>query len=214
MKCHACGAGNSDEAAFCQKCGAALTGHPPGGPGNARTTAAEGLRAAANTAGKGSDPEEKLWTGGFSGKAMLGTWLAALVLSLGLIVLATLMPIPVLPLVVAGVIALLWLYAVGVFIVRRLSVHYTLTNQRFLHESGLFTRTTDRIEVIDIDDVTFRQGMIERMLGVGTIQLDSSDRTHPRLVLAGIDNVKVVSGMIDDVRRKERRRRGIHIEQV
>jgi uncharacterized membrane protein YdbT with pleckstrin-like domain len=115
---------------------------------------------------------------------------------------------------VAGVIALLWIYAVGVFIVRRLSVHYTLTNQRFLHESGLFTRTTDRIEVIDIDDVTFRQGMIERMLGVGTIQLDSSDRTHPRLVLAGIDNVKVVSGMIDDVRRKERRRRGIHIEQV
>ena len=77
-----------------------------------------------------------------------------------------------------------------------------------------YRRQIGTFEVIDIDDVTFRQGMIERMLGVGTIQLDSSDRTHPRLVLAGIDNVKVVSGMIDDVRRKERRRRSIHIEQV
>ena len=53
----------------------------------------------------------------------------------------------------------------------------------------MFTRTTDRIEVIDIDDVTFRQGMVERALGVGTIVIESSDRTHPRLVLAGIDNV-------------------------
>lgn len=214
MKCHACGAGNADEAAFCQKCGVSLTGQPPGGPSNARPTAADGLRAAATSAGKGSEQEEKLWTGGFSGKAMLGTWFAALLLSIGLVVLAMLMPIPVLPFIVSGVIALLWIYAIGVFIVRRLSVHYTLTNQRFLHESGLFTRTTDRIEVIDIDDVTFRQGMVERALGVGTIVIESSDRTHPRLVLAGIDNVKVVAGMIDDVRRKERRRRGIHIEQV
>ncbi|MFM7074180.1 MAG: PH domain-containing protein [Planctomycetota bacterium] len=214
MKCQACGAGNSDEASFCQKCGAPLAGHPPGGPANARHTAADGLRAAATIAGKGSEAEEKLWTGGFSAKAMLGTWFAALALTLALIVLSVLLPIPVLPFVVGGVVFLLWIYAIGAFVVRRLSVHYTLTNQRFLHESGLFTRTTDRIEVIDIDDVTFRQGVVERALGVGTIEIESSDRTHPRLVLAGIDNVKVVAGMIDDVRRKERRRRGIHIEQV
>jgi uncharacterized membrane protein YdbT with pleckstrin-like domain len=214
MKCQACGAGNSDEAAFCQKCGASLTGHPPGGPGNAQNTAAAGLRAAATIAGKGSETEEKLWIGGFSAKAMLGTWFAALALTLGLIVLSLLLPIPVLPFIVGGVVFLLWAYAIGAFFVRRLSVHYTLTNQRFLHESGLFTRVTDRIEVIDIDDVTFRQGMIERMLGVGTIEIESSDRTHPRLVLAGIDDVKHVAGIIDDVRRKERRRRGIHIEQV
>jgi len=75
-------------------------------------------------------------------------------------------------------------------------------------------RTTDRIEVIDIDDVTYRQGIVERALGVGTILLESSDRTHPTLILSGIDDVQRVAGLIDDVRRKERRRRGIHIEQI
>jgi hypothetical protein len=32
------------------------------------------------------------------------------------------------------------------------------------------------------------------------------------LLLAGIDQVQRVSGMIDDVRRKERRKRSLHID--
>jgi hypothetical protein len=66
--------------------------------------------------------------------------------------------------------------------------------------------------VIDIDDVTYVQGVIQRMLGVGKVQLRSKDRSHPQLILAGIDQVQRVSGMIDDVRRKERRKRSLHID--
>jgi hypothetical protein len=66
--------------------------------------------------------------------------------------------------------------------------------------------------LIDIDDVAFSQGLIQRMLGVGTIRVTSSDRSHPTLALLGIDEVDRVSGMIDDARRKERRRRSLHIE--
>lgn len=217
MKCHACGAENSDDASFCQNCGASLKGQAANGGANSRAAdiiQAASAQAAGGGSGRGNEPEEHLWTGGFAAKAMIGTWFAALGLSVGLIVLSLLLPIPVLPLIVGGVVSLLWIYAIGAYFVRRLSVLYTLTNQRFLHESGLLSRVTDRIEVIDIDDVTFRQGMFERMLGVGTIEIESSDRTHPRLVLAGIDDVKRVAGLIDDVRRKERRRRGLHIEQV
>jgi hypothetical protein len=73
---------------------------------------------------------------------------------------------------------------------------------------------TDRIEVIDIDDVTYEQGLVQRMLGVGTIRIASSDRTHPELVLSGIDGVQQVADTIDDIRRKERRKRGLHIESI
>jgi hypothetical protein len=49
---------------------------------------------------------------------------------------------------------------------------------------------------------------------VGTIHISSSDRTHPELLLLGIDDVKRVADLIDDVRRKERRQRGLHIEAI
>ena len=94
-----------------------------------------------------------------------------------------------------------WGYNLIKLIHRRLSVSYVLTNQRFIHESGVLRRITDRIEVIDIDDITFEQGVVERIVGVGTIKIASSDHTHPELLLFGIENVSQVSGLIDDTRR-------------
>ena len=60
---------------------------------------------------------------------------------------------------------LLWAYQGIRYAVRRLGLHYRLTNQRFFHESGIFRRTTNRIEVIDMDDITFEQGFVDRFFG-------------------------------------------------
>jgi hypothetical protein len=88
-----------------------------------------------------------------------------------------------------------------------------LTSQRFVHQSGIIRRVTDRIEVIDFDDITFVQGIVDRMTNVGTISIVSGDPTDPRLVLQGIENVAHVAHLMDDARRAERRRRGLHIDQ-
>ena len=151
------------------------------------------------------DSEEDLWSGGYSPKAMVGT----------LVLL-------VLPAIVSQMtfghamlaIAAIWVIGVIRYTWRRLGVHYHLTTQRFIHQTGLLTRQTDRIEVIDIDDVSFTQGPVQRMFGVGTIRLTGSDRTHPHLSMDGIANVTDVAGLIDDIRRKERRRRSLHIESI
>jgi uncharacterized membrane protein YdbT with pleckstrin-like domain len=111
-------------------------------------------------------------------------------------------------------IPVLWVFLIGMLAYKKVSVHYELTNQRFIHKAGILKRVTDRIEVIDIDDVRYEQGIVQRMLGVGTIRISSSDRSHPELVLSGIDEVARIADMIDDVRRKERRRRGLHIESI
>ncbi|MFI4875515.1 MAG: PH domain-containing protein, partial [Blastopirellula sp. JB062] len=115
---------------------------------------------------------------------------------------------------VVGVVALIWIFLLARLLWRKWSVQYELTTQRFVHQHGILNRTTDRIEVIDIDDVTFTQSIFDRMFGVGTITVTSSDRTHPTLVLDGIEDVKRVADLIDGARRKERIRRGIHIEAV
>ncbi len=160
--------------------------------------------------------ERSLWQGGYSSKAMYGTWIVA-----GVITVAALALVLIYgrqqpnALMITGAILLLgWCAVIGLYLSRRWGVHYELTTQRFVHQDGIFVRRSNRIEVIDIDDVSFTQGIIQRMLGVGTIIITSSDRSHPELVIQGIDRVPEIASLIDDVRREERRRRSLHIESV
>jgi uncharacterized membrane protein YdbT with pleckstrin-like domain len=105
--------------------------------------------------------------------------------------------------------------SLGLFLVyQRLSLRYRLTTYRFFHERGLLARQSDRIEVIDIDDVTVQQSFIQRIVGIGTVVIRSSDQTNPTLRLPAIDNVKAVADLIDATCRAERQRRAIHIESV
>ena len=165
-----------------------------------------------------SDPERSLWKGGFSAKAMYGTWIACTILTLVAVVAAALLAkgdsANTLWMITLALVMLMWCYAICVYFYRRLGMHYELTTQRFIHQAGLLNRTTDRIEVIDIDDVSYSQGIVQRMLGVGKIRISSSDRTHPELLLYGIDRVPEIATLIDDVRREERRRRSLHIESI
>jgi membrane protein YdbS with pleckstrin-like domain len=108
----------------------------------------------------------------------------------------------------------MWIFLLLRLIYLQLSVHYTLTSQRFIHERGLLWRQQDRIETIDVDDVTVQQGPVQRMLGIGTVRITSSDRTTPEFMIVGIENVRQVAAMIDETRRAERRKRGVHIESV
>ena len=96
-----------------------------------------------------------------------------------------------------------WLYFFMVLCYRRMSVHYLLTTQRFIHESGILRRVNNRIEVLDMDDITFEQSLFERLAGVGNIRIMSHDRSDPELVLRGIDNVPEVTRLIDDARLAE-----------
>ena len=162
------------------------------------------------------EPEEELWNGGYSAKAMVGTWILLATLSVLAVVLAviTIVGAPIPFPVSLGIIVVMWFVGAVVYLLRRFGVHYELTNQRFIHQTGILTRNTDRIEVIDIDDVSFTQGPIQRIFGVGKITITSSDRSHPNLDMIGIAEVKSVAGLIDDVRRRERRRRSLHIEAI
>lgn len=161
------------------------------------------------------DPENDLWSGSYSHLAMIGTWIGGVVATIAAVVIALLVNAPgsAWLWVLAGV-GLMWLLMAAWYGYRRLSVHYQLTDQRLVTESGLLWRTVDRVELIDVDDVTYRQGPVERLLGVGTITVSSSDRTSPELLLPGIENVRDVADTIDDARRAERRSRGLHIESV
>jgi uncharacterized membrane protein YdbT with pleckstrin-like domain len=213
MLCQSCKTELPADAKFCPKCGKPLTSSAaPPVPTQSPADQLKNAMPAQNDAQQGV--EEALWQGGYSGKAMIGSWLAAGLATVLVVVIAILARQA--PVAWGGVILILLIWAILAvrLAYRKLGVHYSLTNQRFVHQKGILKRVTDRIEVIDIDDVTYEQSIIQRMVGVGTIKLLSSDRSHPELVLRGVDNVQRIADVIDNARREERRRRGVHIEAI
>jgi len=223
MRCSSCGAEVIAEAVYCHRCGQRIEepgGESPTLPNGAEASEslprgpAETLRAGAATQSS-AEPERELWRGGYSPKAMLSGWLISGLVDVALLVIGfywgfsakgwlILLPLMTLP----------WLYFAALLGYRRLSVRYQLTTQRFQHETGILWRVTNCIETIDMDDITFSQGPLERLVGVGTIRIISSDRSHPELLLSGIAEVQAVAEKFDSARRTERRRRSIHLEQI
>jgi membrane protein YdbS with pleckstrin-like domain len=231
MKCTACGTEVVDTSVFCHRCGARLdlqgpaltnASDPPAGDvpetqtSEADQVVSSRVRAAVGPAGQADeDIERDLWQGGYCGKAMMGTWIVSSLATMALAIAAILLgnrPIVWWTVVVAVV--LLWGYEFVVFAGRRLGVHYRLTSQRFFHEKGILVHTTDLIEVIDMDDITFSQTLVDRVFGVGTIRIVSSDRSHPDLSIHGIADVKNVAAKMHEARHTERVRRGLHIESI
>jgi len=161
------------------------------------------------------DVERELWSDTFSAKALINAWVAAIGATLALPLGGAWFQISAFGWqVLVGAIGCLWFGLLAYVFFQKLDVFYVLTNQRLLHQHGILTRYTYRIEVIDIDDVSYRQGLIERLVGVGTIEVVSSDETDPVFQLRGIDGVHRVAEQIDEARRAERIRRGLHLESV
>jgi uncharacterized membrane protein YdbT with pleckstrin-like domain len=215
MNCEACGEALSADAMFCPKCGerrrdAATPADP------AAMTGVEKLRstmASKMIDPRADEPEHVLWQGSYSPKAMVGGWLLSLIVTIVAFVAGAFFP-PAGWFVAAVISAAIWVAHLGLLIYQRLSHEYQLTSQRFIHASGMLRRVTDRVEVIDIDDIQVTQGFVERFLGVGTIRILSSDVTSPLTTLIGIADVTRIATLIDDTRRAERRKRSVHIESV
>lgn len=225
-QCPECGQSVDVEALFCQKCGTRLSvtpGEQSLGDGEASSSARaeSGSRAFRNrmTRDRWEDKdseEELLWEGGFSGRSMLGSWALALLVTLAAITLAVMLPSTV-PYRWTGatlVILVAWCLPLLRLAYRKLSIRYRVTSHRLFHEEGILWRTTNRVELIDVDDVTVKQSIFGRIMNVGTVRLESSDRTDPELYLLGIEDPMEVAEKIDTARRRERTRRGIHIEAI
>ncbi len=168
-------------------------------------------------------PEEELWTGGYSSHAMTGSFILALLLCIAAFIAGAFFP-PFGWMVAAGFAVLLFAYLGVVLLYRRMSVSYRLTSQRLIIERGVLGRTNDRVLVIEIDDLSVKQGAFERMFNVGSIVLDTKDKntldgTSPNsavragegvLTMSGIENPSHVADLIDEARHAERARRGLY----
>jgi membrane protein YdbS with pleckstrin-like domain len=66
------------------------------------------------------------------------------------------------------------------------SLRYRISNYRIDFERGILSRKIDTLELWHVEDISFRQNVFDRILGVGTIVVISHDETTPRLEMQGL----------------------------
>jgi membrane protein YdbS with pleckstrin-like domain len=98
--------------------------------------------------------------------------------------------------IAASALAGVLLIALLVAWIRIRSTRYTVTNQRVLIEQGIFSKTVDEIDLRYVDDSSFGQSLLDRVLGIGSVTLMSSDASTPRFVLRSIRDPRGVREMI------------------
>lgn len=165
--------------------------------------------------GHSTADEQELWQGDYSMKAMAGIGAGLILLTIAAVVVGVVLGAEWTGwMVILGVAGLSWLAYFAVSLYRKFSFHYELTTHRLKHREGFLFRSMDRIELIDVSDVILKMGPIQTLMNVGNIHVVSSDISHPLLVMWGIPNAKKIADLVDNARREERRKRGLHVHSI
>jgi uncharacterized membrane protein YdbT with pleckstrin-like domain len=77
------------------------------------------------------------------------------------------------------------------------STTYRLTSERLITERGIFSKTTDTLELYRVRDMQVTQPFAQRLLGLHTIHLLTADTSTPSVVL---DYIPVALGLPDKFR--------------
>jgi membrane protein YdbS with pleckstrin-like domain len=92
---------------------------------------------------------------------------------------------------------------------------FELTTQRFKTTSGVFTKTTETLELYRVKDIETRQPFFSRLVGIENVQMTTSDASSPVVL---VDAVPSSVGFADKLRnqveviRQQKRVREIDIE--
>ena len=206
MSCPKCNSDLPEGSAFCNKCGAALSGAAAPHPLSAPLPPSQ-------------EPEQELWKGRFSGKAQGHWWVLWFLAMPALVFLWFKVPDDVKNgpyarwvFVAAAVIPVLLI--VWSLMVEKLSTRYRLTTHRLFKEDGFLSRHLNEIELVRVDDVAVRQNVVQRIFNVGIVTVIAPhDQTEPRMELVGIENPIEVKEMIrNNVRR--RRTGSLNVENL
>jgi uncharacterized membrane protein YdbT with pleckstrin-like domain len=106
-------------------------------------------------------------------------------------------------LVVAAVAIVLLMWWLMLPILAWRTTVYELTTRRMRLRDGILTRNGRDIPLSRITDVSFRKGVLDRLLGCGTLVVESAGE-HGELALTNIPHVEQVSAMLFQLVEEER----------
>lgn len=177
MFCTKCGADNSDEAIYCQKCGTLLEAEE-------QTRIARSIKTEIIDS---EDTERQIFTirptlmfvkVGY-GLAVLGAFL--------LVFLFSFTDLSAWYSVIAGLSLLL---IPAYFHIKQKLVSYTLTDAKIMIDEGLISHTTRNVPLRTIQDVTVTATVPQRLLGFGDLIIENAGETDGKIILKNINSPK------------------------
>ena len=73
---------------------------------------------------------------------------------------------------------------------------YTLTNKRVTAKAGIISRQVNEVGIRDIKSINVKQGIFERLFGLGTVEIASAGTAGIEVTFAGVSNPMRVRDLI------------------
>ncbi|MDO4778244.1 MAG: PH domain-containing protein [Tissierellia bacterium] len=86
---------------------------------------------------------------------------------------------------------------------------YSLTEDRFFTTKGLFSSVEDQLNLYMVKDITLRRSFFQKMFGLGTIELVTSDPSEPNVLIQNIPRSKEIKEKINELINKQKRERNV-----
>ena len=148
--------------------------------------------------------EEIVFDGHPSWRAILGFYVVGFIAAVAVGVV-----VGVLAGTTAGVAVLLAALALLLLIgfVRRFATHYVVTSQRLRIRRGILARHVQQTQIDRVQNVNTAQSLLERVLGVGTVDFDTAGTEDSDFAFRGIADPDAVVAAVDRAQRLAAARR-------
>jgi uncharacterized membrane protein YdbT with pleckstrin-like domain len=81
---------------------------------------------------------------------------------------------------------------------------YSLTQDKLVIDTGFISRKEDEIRLYRILDISLDRPLSQRIWGLGTIRLNTADKTLPEISIKRIKHARDVKDMLSEMVEKER----------
>lgn len=178
MFCTKCGAQNSDEAVYCQKCGTLIEA------GEEETRIAR--KSVEKNAGEENEEKKVFSISPTTKFVKIGYILAAV----GIFLFVALLAMFEVRFWISLLVALPLFLVPAYFHLRQKMVRYTLTDSKIEIDEGFIFQNSRNIPLRSIQDVSVSSTITQRMLGFGNLVIDNASEDGGKIILKNINTPK------------------------
>ncbi len=91
---------------------------------------------------------------------------------------------------------------------------YTLTDKKLIIEQGLFKSVENEILLYRVLDITYTRNLFQKIFKLGTIEVQSKDKSNPVLYIKNIKNSKHFREMLSTTVENDKKKRRMRQNEI